>query len=333
MSLNFVAAEDGLEDGPKFLQLARLLKVPRSIAFWSVMRLRRLITNEGNKISGALPKSYTRDDIAAFLEWTGKPGALIDALKATGWLGFRRARGFFYPSWGTTVTGRYAASREAVRAYDRRRKRDDREVPGGGERENPENVSVRNPYGLRTESVPVQRSIKERNPDGTPPTPPPEGGDSLADARWQWVEEHAPNPRNSGYCRKILARMSAEKWEMVQRAWGPPRPEWGPLYVRHARVLLWPSDAFLRKEAFLPWGKKPARRIARASSAAVKVVDPAEQLARQLAEQDRYVLEASADPDLPEGKKRELQEWWRARPENAERIPPWEKNGHHQGDA
>ena len=121
--------------------------------------------------------------------------------------------------------------------------------------------------------------------------------------------------------------MSDENWALVQRAWGVPKKEWGPLYRRNARVLGWPSDAFLRKQAFLRWREKPTpRTIARAASEVVKVISPAEVLERRLAEQDSYVMEALADPDRPEEKKTELKKWWESNPENAERSPPWKKN-------
>lgn len=335
MSLNFVAAEDGLEDGPKFLKLARILKVPRSAAFWSLMRLRRLIVNEGNGITGALPKTYDAEDIAVFLEWPGRSAALVAAFKATGFLSFRRGRGFFYPGWQQTVTGSYAHAREKVREADRRRKR-------GGERENGEKTSGGIPAdsaGIHVESggeTPESRHKGSKDSGGTPPNPPRDGGDSLADARWQWVLENAPTPQNPAYCKPLLAQMSADDWALVQRAWGPEgrvRPDGSPICVRDARVLAWPSDAFLRKQAFLRWRPKPPRRpIARASSEVAKVVvSPAEQLERRLAETDAYVMQALADPDLPEAKKRELREKWLAKSENAERAPPWKKqpNGQH----
>lgn len=176
MSLNFVAAEDGLEDGPKFLKLARLLKVPRGMAFWCLLRLRRLLVNEGNLFSGALPQNYDSMDLAAFLEWRGKPGTLIAALKETGFLGFRRGVGFFLPGWALTVTGSYAIDRENRRTADRDRKR---EARGGGLGEQIGNVSSGRPADTRgrpAESV-ENLEIKEgRTSDGTPPTPPLRGG-------------------------------------------------------------------------------------------------------------------------------------------------------------
>ena len=176
MALNFVAAEDGLEDGPKFLTLARLLKGPRALAFWVLMRLRRLIVNEGNALTGSLPKNYGPSDIAAFLEWSGRPQVLITSLKTTGFLGFRRGRGFFIPAWEKTTTGSYVIDRERRLAADRDRKKADR---GGGEQGNGESVSNGRPVDIHGRPrIPhgVWRSIKEGRPTEPPRPPPGTGG-------------------------------------------------------------------------------------------------------------------------------------------------------------
>jgi len=83
-ALNFVAAEDGLEEDPKLLGLARILKVPRGMAFWYVLRWQRLILRRGNHMLGSLPKNFRAEDVAGFLEFRGNPRRLIDAMKKQG---------------------------------------------------------------------------------------------------------------------------------------------------------------------------------------------------------------------------------------------------------
>src|SRR4051812_36853863 len=97
-ALNFVAADDGLEEDPKLRTLAKILKERRSTAFWWVMRWQRLILQKGNHLSGALPKTYTAHDIATFLDFNGPPHRLIDAMKRQGYLSFKKGRGFCYPA-------------------------------------------------------------------------------------------------------------------------------------------------------------------------------------------------------------------------------------------
>lgn len=106
-------------------------------------------------------------------------------------------------------------------------------------------------------------------------------------------------------------------------------------------MLAWPSDAFLRKQAFLRWRPKPPPRpIVRAPASAVRVISPAAELEKRLLETDSYVMQALDDPDLADEKKKEIREKWLERPENRDRVPPWKKaaqptNGHRAkvGDA
>lgn len=327
MALNFVAAEDGLEEDPKILTLARMLKVDRAHAFWFVMRWRRLVVNAGNPISGSLPPNYTTDDLAAFLDWSGRPTALTSALKSTGFLGLRRGRALFYPCWGQTITGQYASYRER----ERQRKEEDRI-----ERKSGRGTSADGARNVRGQGADASadsprtgagnlRSINKGPSADAPPTPPPAGGD-LAEGRWAWLLENAPTPQDPGVSKRILAELTEDEWCLVQRAYESlkvPAGGVGTPSRKNIRVLHWPTDLFLRKHAYLRF--RPASRPARGARTTVKVVElsPAEELEARLLQSDRYLLELLNDPDAPEEKKRAARERWAMNPENKGRRPPW----------
>ena len=174
-ALNFVAADDGLEEDPKLLTLARLLREPRSTAFWYVMRWQRLILQKGNHLSGALPKSYTAEDIATFLDFKGDPRRLIDAMKRQGYLVFKKGRGFCYPAWGDTTTGRYACRREEERLRKETERRNRRSANAGRSSDVLGLSADERPEGPRTVDG-QSTGRKQGSTEDLPPDPPPGGG-------------------------------------------------------------------------------------------------------------------------------------------------------------
>lgn len=70
-AFNYVAIESGLEDDPKLLSMTRTLGVKREAAFWYVYQWRVLVVQQGMPLTGALPKRYSAQDIASFVEFRG----------------------------------------------------------------------------------------------------------------------------------------------------------------------------------------------------------------------------------------------------------------------
>ena len=317
MALNFVAAEDGLEDDPKVLAFARHLKTSRALAFWFVMRWRRLIVHVGNVLTGALPKSYTVDDVAAFLEWTGKPAALFSAMKLAGFATWKRGRGLVYPGWPATVTGHYASIRERERRRkDENRKNRGADSPrtGGGQLAGGGADSPRTGGGdltLRNE-VSAER----------PPDPPPAGGAFLAEERWRWLLENAPTPQDPAASMKILATMSADDWTACQGAYLSLKSAVGTPSRKNVRVLQWPTDLFLKKHAYLRFRERKRPSIKR-EAPPKPAENPAEALERRLAASDSFLEALFADPDVGEDKKSAARAEWLADAANNGRRPPW----------
>jgi hypothetical protein len=326
-ALNFVAIEDGLEEDPKLLGLGKLLGVPRQIAVWYVFRLRRLILRSGDHLHGSLPRNVTVDDIASFLDFKGSSRRLVDALKSQGYLGFRKGRGFYCPGWRETTTGHYAWRREEDRLWHERRRL--------LKRASPERLSldvVRQPGDTSSDRVTTSERIRTESNESSgaerPPDPPPVGGDSLADARWKWLEEHAPTPQNRDACKRILGPMSEQDWALVQRSYGLLRGPGTSISKRNRRPLYWPTIRFLREQAYLRFGGigRPARTPPkpRPSPPRGESFDAVgEDLARRLVGADAFVTDMLRDPELSEEKKAEARERWLANPENAGRVPPW----------
>jgi hypothetical protein len=321
-ALNFVAADDGLEEDPKLLTLGRILKVPRSTAFWFVMRWQRLILQKGNHLSGTLPKSYTAADIATFLDFTGDPRRLVDAMKRQGYLSFKKGRGFCYPAWRETTSGRYACRREEDRLRKETERRNGRSAVAGP------SAGVLGPSsdGRRVGPKTVEGQSTERKQGSTtdlPPDPPPGGGDSFADARWDWLNQHAPTPQNRDSCKRLLATMSPEDWALVQRSFGLLRDPASSISKKNRRVLSWPTDQFLRKQAYLRFGPKerPTRTPPRQPSRPTPV--SFEDLEQRLRASDAFYRELLNDPEVPEEKKAEVRSRWLSEPGNANRAPPW----------
>jgi hypothetical protein len=319
---NFVAIEDGLEENPKLLGLAKILGVPRERAFWFVYRLRRLVFVEGDGVSGQLPKTIFAHDVASFLGVKGRSPRLIDALKKQGFLGYRKGRGFYYPSWTDTVTGRYASHREE----DRLRKERTRRALAAGNRAADD---VQGPSVDASSDAPRtvrgnQAERNESNGQSLPPDPPPAGGASLADERWDWLYGHAPTAQDREYCKRKLASMSEEDWALVKGAYGLlPNPP-PALSRKNRRALLWPTDQFLRKGAYLRFRNaiRPARTAPRAPTNPTPA-ESVDDLARRMEERDAFIREMLRDPEVPEKKKAEARDRWLAEPQNAGRQPPW----------
>jgi hypothetical protein len=327
MSLNFVAAEDGLEEDPQLLGVARALKVPRSEAYWFVMRLRRFVLNYGNHLTGAIAKKYGSEDIAAYLDWRGRADKLVDALRHAGYLGFKKGRGFFYPGWDQTITGYYAHRREADRRWheaDRKKRRNDG-------RANIDGASADASADGRSDIFTKTDSKEERKGEPAAPVPspepPPGGGDRGADARWAWLLENAPTPQNRERCVQMLGRLSDDDWALVQRAYGLARQSDAPISVKNKKVLLWPTDRFLSQQAFFrfrpPTTSKQKRPNGAPSAAAREALDEAAEKAAQAERQRRFLLELLADPDVDEREKERHRRAWLADPDHAGQTPPW----------
>jgi hypothetical protein len=242
-ALNFVASEDGLEESPKLLGLARALKVPRPLAFWYVMRLRRLVLQHGHHITGVLPKQFTDDDVAGFLEFDGKAKVLTAQLKAQGFIGRKKGRQFYYPGWADTITGRYASKREADRLRHAKRTSGDSADFRGASAEASADT-------LRS-STENQTGRKEERSGTLPPVPPPAGGASLGSERWEWLMKNAPTPQNREVCVRYLATMAPDDWALVQYAYTSRQKGARHISKKNARTLDWATDIWLRKQAWL----------------------------------------------------------------------------------
>jgi hypothetical protein len=315
-ALNFVAVEDGLEEDPKLGTLQRILKVERPTAFWYVVRLRRLILHHGNHLTGALPKRFSDDDIASFLEFSGRPRKLVDALKRQGFLGRRSGRGYAYPDWLGTITGRYASQRESDRLYHEKQRVERRRSGDVGRQSDDASADSR----ATSSDIPGSRN-KERNPAG-PPVPPPEGGQALGATRWDWLMNNAPTPQNREVCVRYLAAMSADDWALMQFAYETKKRGTPGIGVRNARTLAWPTDTFIRKTAYLRFSSH-WRAFKNASN------DPAKAEAKKASEREptheekqasawAFLQAFLADPDWPERekdkRKAHFAKQWGARP-------------------
>jgi hypothetical protein len=316
MALNFVAAEEGLEDSPELIQLARELKVPRSEAFWFVMRVRRLVILSGNMRTGALSRTHTPSRIAGFLEWSRSPTRLISALKQASFLKSRKGRGFFYVNWGDTITGRYARRRE----IDRIRHERANDLRGASV-EIPRNVRGASAEPLHHSEGNRDKASKQGAGD-RPPGPPQPGGASEALARWNWILEHAPCPQNRKACEAILGRMPDDEWALVQRAYdatlrtGPPIA----LSRRTLSALEWGTDRFLAKQAYFRF--KPRPEVSKTGRG--KRVRPEDELRARQEAADRYVTELFADPHSTAAQRATAKRVWLSNPDNRDRRPPWE---------
>jgi hypothetical protein len=325
MPLNFVAVDDGVEDDPKLLALAQALKVPRSTAFWWWFRWNRLIVHKGNHLSGSLPKTYGAVDIAAFLEFRGSARRLIDAMKKHGWIVFKKGRGFSYPSWTETTTGRYAHRREGDRLY-RERQRADSRASAFAQSDDVGRQSADTQADGRATSTRQSEGRNQGRISDLPPDPPPSGGDSVADARWEWLNQHAPTPQDRDFCKKRLASMSEEDWGLVTRSYGLLSEPGASISKKNRRALHWSTDAFLRKQGYLrfrvrerPTRTTATRRDANGASSPITGVE------KRLAESDAFILELLEDPEVSAETKEAWRERWCAKPENQGRQPPWDR--------
>ncbi len=341
-ALNFVAADDGLEDDPKLLALARMMKVPRLLAFGSVLRWQRLILQRGDHLQGSLPQRYFAADIAAFLDFRRDPERLVEAMEKCGFLGHRKGHGYYFPDWIHTTTGRYAHRRETERLQQERLRAKNRpsrtERPANGVQQSAD-VDRRSADSLPTSVRQTGERKEARNQETIseiPPYPPPPGGD-FADARWRWVEEHAPRPRNRTVCMRILATIPDGEWEQVQAAYQTLQQPGANLSKRDRRALEGPTDLFLGRQVYLQFGrKKQPVKTPRARVTSARTVSAAEGAAERAAAGDAFVVQYLADPDVSEEKKAQARERWLASPENTNRHPPWNVHrarGEHDDDA
>jgi len=320
-ALNFVAIGDGEDNGPKLTTLARLLKVHRGLALWFLFRIRRMILDHGNHITGVLPKQYGQEDIASFLEFDGKARLLVDALRKQGYLGRKTGRGFHYPDWENTITGKYAAERERDRLWhlmDRANRRSD----DVGRRSTDASTD-----GLTT-SADISTGRKKGRESGRPPVPPPEGGQSLGALRWEWLVKNAPTPQNREVCTRILHQMTGADWLLVQWSYESKKKGGVNISRKNARTLDWPTDVFLRKTAFHRFAgyyrtfKEADQQPAKPQEA------PAIETREEQMLKDWHRLEAYLSSDLWSDRKKEAQrddyeKRWGCKPWQGDR--PWEK--------
>lgn len=323
-----MAAEDGLEENPKVKALAKLLRERRRDAFWYVMMWRRLVVHQGNA-AGALPRNFTPDDVAAFLDFPGDARRLIRAMKATGFIGYRKGRGLFYPSWKITTTGSYVSKRDddrvrKLRDREERRRQNAGDVPGPSAdvHGRSEDASADGPRTVHGRSD-IKKESKGR--EAPPPTAPPAGG-ALADARWAEIMKVAPTPQNREVCKRLIGALSAEDWALVQLAYGRLRDP-TTLSKKNRRVLHWPTDMFIRKQAYLrfrPIARQSVTQQPRDGEPASVAAGLAE-LEQRLVSSDAFVVATLADPDVSAEAKSRARERWQADPSNAGRHPPWVK--------
>jgi hypothetical protein len=291
------------------------------------MRLRRLVLMTGNHLSGFLPKNYGSNDIAAYLEFEGSAQRLIDALKKQGYLGYKKGRGFFYPRWSELTTGRYACRRERDRLSKEQKRRSGKSDDRGPLADFRPASADASTNGRTTSSEDPTGRNEGSNPE-LPPDPPPAGGALVADARWDWVQEHAPTAQNSRACKAILGSMSVETWGLVQRAYTLIEQPDASISKKNRRVLYWPTDQFLRREAYLRF--LPRKRPTRTAAKPVSPVDALAEIERRLVGSDKFLMDALCDPDESDAKKQERRERWLADPANKDRPRPWEGTALHE---
>jgi hypothetical protein len=289
-----------------------------------VLRLQRLILRRGNHLVGSLPRDFRAEELASFLAFKGKARRLIEGMKKQGFLGFKKGRGFYYPGWKDTITGRYAHRREEDRSRHeavRRERQSAVRRRSDDVRGQSADASTDGP-GTSTDD---QTGRNQPSISGRPPDPPPAGGASLADARWEWLKEHAPTPQNREVCKKILGAMSEGDWDHVQRSYSLLTEPGASISRRNRRVLDWPTDVFLRKQAYLrfPAGKRPARTSPRPPSYGPRP-EPLERIEARRFASDKFLRELLSDPEQPEAKKDAARKRWIADPTNKDRVPPWQ---------
>ena len=263
-SLNFVAVEDGLEENPKIKTLSRLVRVPRGMAVWFIVRLRRMILDHGDHITGVLPKRFSDEDIASFLEFDGKSSVLVESLKRQGYLKRKSGRGFIYPDWQNTITGRYASQRERDRAWHEKERSNRRSA-------DVVTTSSDTCTDGRPTSADIQTGRKKGRESSLPPVPPPQGGQDLGASRWGWLLANAPTPQNRDVCMRYLSEMSPDDWSLVQYAYGCGNKGGGNISKKNSRTLDWPTDVFLRKTVFLRFSGSQRTFMNASSKAKVKV--------------------------------------------------------------
>jgi hypothetical protein len=312
-SLNFVAVEDGLEENPKVKTLSRLIHVPRSMAVWFIVRLRRMILDHGNHITGVLPKRFNEEDVASFLEFDGKATILIASLKRQGFLRRKSGLGFIYPDWQNTITGRYACQRERDRLWHEK-DRSNRRSDDVGRR------SSDTPNDSRTTSDDIQTGRKEGRESGRPPVPPPKGGQALGASRWEWLLENAPTPQNREVCMRYLSEMSPQDWALVQYAYMCRQGKGGNTSKKNSRTLDWPTDIFLRKTVFLRFtGSQRTFKNALKVDQGKTPIKPKEEAEENRAQNEWQWLEGYlADPMWPDTEKEQrrvqFEQKWKCKP-------------------
>ena len=140
--------------------------------------------------------------------------------------------------------------------------------------------------------------------------------------------EHAPTAQNSRVCKRFLELLSPEGWDLVQRAYNLLSQTGASISKKNLRVLHWPTDQFLRKEAYLRF--VPRKRPTRTTTTPVPAIDELAEVERRQVAGDEFLMEFLRDPDQSEAKKQQRRERWLADPANKDRRRPWEGVAHHE---
>jgi hypothetical protein len=322
----FVAIRVGRSMDPlEVLGPARELKISRALALGYLALWEEMILELGDAINGRLPKKYGAAQIAAKLDFPGRPRAIVEALRRAGVLGTYKGV-FMHAYWRQSVTGQYASERAEQREHWRQKKADQR---AGDVSE-----SLRDNGGTSLGTADIKKESNGVN--GAPPPPaPPQAGGSLGASRWKWVEENHKRPANSQACIKLLGTLSADHWALFQWSVGLPA-RGGPLSMsRKKRVLGLDSHRFLLSEAYLQllpeWRAKLAHDAAPPKARPPAAAAAADAELARLKASEKYVLAHLADPELTDDKRSNIKtKWAHAHPHV---IPPWEDIAHQSGGA
>ena len=118
--------------------------------------------------------------------------------------------------------------------------------------------------------------------------------------------------------------MAEGDWDHVQRSYSLLTEPGSSISKRNRRVLDWPTDVFLRKQAYLrfPAVKRPARTAPRPPSSG-PTPERLERIEARLFATDKFLRELLADPEQPDAKKDAARKRWLDDPTNKDRAPPW----------
>jgi hypothetical protein len=220
----FVAVEVGLRHDPKVLGLAKRLRIHPQHAVGIVATWREMVLTRGTGIG--VVRGYSRSELAAFVDWPGEPGRVIDALKGAGMLVMRR-QAFVHPSWSETTTGSYAHHKSGERerkATERALRREWEAMhpaepwPGlerareliGQSADSPRTEGGPSASGSRTNGHKGSNGVR-RTPQGAPRGGASDGATRLAEFESAWPLG-VPGTEK---CRAYLAERTPEEWAHI----------------------------------------------------------------------------------------------------------------------